>query len=130
MDLEVNARLKKLRKENGFTQAQIGKVLGMGQNAYSSLEQRGRVNTLVLKRLAEFYDVDVKYILYGEETEAPQITEPPKIKPCKPEIIVSYSSEEFQISVMESLIIETIRNLNEKDKQEVLDVIYRKKFKK
>jgi len=57
-------RLRLLRKAMGKTQADIAKVVGITQNAYSYWE-RGfvKIHTESLLRLADFYEVSVDFII-------------------------------------------------------------------
>ena len=56
--------IRNLRIDNGYTQDQIAKYLGIKQNTYSQYEI-GVLNYPidVLMKLADFYDVSVDYLL-------------------------------------------------------------------
>ena len=57
-------RIRELREDNDFTQAQIAALLNCSQVSYSNYEAGRRdipIDSLV--RLAEFYNVSVDYLL-------------------------------------------------------------------
>ncbi len=57
-------RLKELRKENNLLQKDIAAFLKMSQNGYSQYETEiTDVSTTILRRLSEFYNVSIDYIL-------------------------------------------------------------------
>ena len=57
-------RIKELREDRNFTQADIAKVLQTTQQQYSKIETgRSDISGEKLKLLAEFYNVSVDYIL-------------------------------------------------------------------
>lgn len=57
-------RLRDLREDKDMTQAEIGKLLNMSQTGYSQYELGiNDIPTLVLKKLALFYNTSVDYIL-------------------------------------------------------------------
>ena len=57
-------RIKELRKERGFNQTEIAKELNMSQTGYSKYETgENDVPTIVLIKLANFYQTSVDYIL-------------------------------------------------------------------
>lgn len=61
MDL---SNLRKLRSEKGLLQKDIAKYLGISVAAYSLYENSKRTPTVdILKKLCEFYDVDIELLL-------------------------------------------------------------------
>ena len=61
-------RLRELRKEKGWTQAEIAKMLNMSQNGYSKYETgENDIPTKILIKLAKIYAVRVDYILELED---------------------------------------------------------------
>lgn len=59
-----NERVKLLRKEKNFSQAQAAKFLGMPMRSYQRLESDGaktHYDTLLL--IADFYDVSVDWLM-------------------------------------------------------------------
>lgn len=65
-------RLRELREDNDLYQKDIAKYLNMSQNGYSSYEtERLDIPTDVLKKLANFYNTSIDYILYQTDTKNP-----------------------------------------------------------
>lgn len=57
-------RIRDLREDNDMNQTQIAKILGMSQTGYSKYETgENDVPTLILIKLADFYNVSVDYLL-------------------------------------------------------------------
>lgn len=144
MDKEVNERIRQIRKDKGYTQEEIATLLGMKRNAYSQAEKVGNFDTLKIKKLAEFLNVDVKFLLYGEtpkpEAETAQtlqeilqlvtkLSNTSINQPKEPEICIGYKCSNITLSVMEMNIIEIIRGLNKEDLEEVNELLI-KKFRK
>lgn len=57
-------RLKYLREENGKTQNEVAKYLGIKGPAYNLIENgQRRLSAKMLEKLAEYFDVSTDYIL-------------------------------------------------------------------
>ena len=57
-------RVRDLREDKDLNQTQIAKILGMSQTGYSKYETgENDLPTVILIKLADFYDVSVDYIL-------------------------------------------------------------------
>lgn len=66
MDTTVGERLKKMRKENNFTQKQIADYLEFKQTHIAKLESNDRtLKTSSLNKLSELYNCSEEYILEG-----------------------------------------------------------------
>lgn len=64
MDNTLENRLKSLRKENGYTQEDVAKKLGLTKSAYGYYEQGKTVpDAHTLSKLANIFDVSVDYLL-------------------------------------------------------------------
>ncbi len=62
--MQFKDRIKKLRKENNLNQQQIGDILGYRYTAISNYESgRNEPSIADLKKLAEFFDVSMDYLL-------------------------------------------------------------------
>ncbi|GFN22703.1 transcriptional regulator [Thermanaeromonas sp. C210] len=62
-------RLAALRKEKGLSQAQLAKLLNMGQSTIAMYERnRRRPDPETLERLADFFQVSVDYLLGRSES--------------------------------------------------------------
>jgi len=58
-------RLRDLREDNDLTQKEVATYLNMSQNGYSHYEV-GRLDipTSILRKLAEYYNTSIDYLLY------------------------------------------------------------------
>ena len=65
-------RIRDLREDRDLNQTQVAKMLGMSQTGYSKYETgENDIPTVVLIKLADFYNVSTDYIL--ERTDKPQL---------------------------------------------------------
>ncbi len=65
-------RLKDLREEKDLLQRDIAKYLNMSQTGYSKYEVGTiDISTDVLKKLANFYNTSIDYILYRTDIRKP-----------------------------------------------------------
>lgn len=64
---EIGKRLKKIRKELGYTQRPFSEVIGCGRANYSRIET-GEVgpNPLMLLKLKDTFNVNINYIVTGQ----------------------------------------------------------------
>ena len=61
-------RIAELRKKNGISQAQLGKVLGVAQNTISNWENGNREpDNESLRKMSALFDVSINYILGADE---------------------------------------------------------------
>ena len=70
-------RIKKLRKEKGLTQEQLGNLLGVKKSAIAKYENN-RVSNLkkdTIQKLSEIFDVSPSYFLGFEESNQPVISD-------------------------------------------------------
>ena len=73
MDNTLENRLKSLRKENGYTQEDVAKKLGLTKSAYGYYEQGKTVpDAHTLSKLANIFDVSTDYILGLTDEEKPK----------------------------------------------------------
>ena len=57
-------RIRALRRENGFNQTVIARMLGMSQTGYSKYETgENDISPALLMKLAYFYDTSVEYLM-------------------------------------------------------------------
>lgn len=57
-------RLRDLREDHDLNQTEVAKMLGMSQTGYSKYETgENDIPTVVLIKLADFYDTSVDYLL-------------------------------------------------------------------
>ena len=65
-------RLRQLRHEHGYTQAELGKILFIGQNSLSDYERGKRLCTIdLLMQLADLYGVSVDYLMNRTDVKEP-----------------------------------------------------------
>ncbi len=65
-------RLKDLREDNDLLQKDVAKIINMSQTGYSKYEVgTNDVPTEILKKLADYYDTSVDYILYRTDVRTP-----------------------------------------------------------
>lgn len=64
----IKAKIHDTRKEQGYTQVQVAKGIGIAESSYQRLEAGSKPNVVNLYKLAEFFNVSVDYLL-GRESE-------------------------------------------------------------
>lgn len=65
-------RLKELREDKDLFQKNIAKILNMSQTGYSQYEtETNDIPTEVLKKLANFYNTSIDYLLYETDERKP-----------------------------------------------------------
>ena len=62
--MDYRTRLRNVREDRDFTQAEIGKVINKSQQGYSHIEE-GRAELKIddLKKLCKFYNVSADYFI-------------------------------------------------------------------
>ena len=72
--MDFKERLKSLRKERGITQSQLAEILNYGYTAISNYESgRNEPSIKDIKKISEFFDVSVDYLLCVSEIRKPYI---------------------------------------------------------
>lgn len=56
-------RIKGLREEKNLNQEQVAKILNISQRTYSYYENGRDIPTVLLIKLADFYNVSIDYLL-------------------------------------------------------------------
>ncbi len=65
-------RLKELREDNDLYQKDIAKYLKMSQTGYSQYEtETNDIPTEVLKKLSDYYNTSIDYLLYRTDERKP-----------------------------------------------------------
>ena len=103
--MNFGKRLRQLRKEKGLTQAELAKLLSIGESTVSFYESGKRqpdYETLI--RLAEVFYVSVDYLLGRTEHKAPNTN-----KPGSSEVIAAHRADD----PMNDLPEEAQRSLDE-----------------
>lgn len=61
--MELNERLKQLRKEKGITQVQVALNCNMAERAYQRIEAGNKPSYDALLALADYFDVSLDYLV-------------------------------------------------------------------
>ncbi len=71
--LKMHKRIKLIRKKAGLNQAELGKILGIGQKAVSMIEAGTNQPTAAqIEKLSQFFNVSTDYLFFGYETVRPE----------------------------------------------------------
>lgn len=74
-------RLKLLREEKGLNQIELGKIINVSGQALGMYENEKRdMNTVILKKLAEYFNVSIDYLLGKSDVRNPEEIEIDKDK--------------------------------------------------
>ena len=119
----INERIKRFRIKSGFTQAQLGKMLGIKTSTYSQMERKGIVTCKTLIKLTEIFQTDALTLLYGEEhkekIEKPLLNAEETIK-----ITDSYEIQPLVTqNIYEKIAVIAMRAFPYKRKQEIYEYI-------
>lgn len=100
----IGARIKQRRKELGLTQVQIKEATGISSGNMSEIENGSKLpSTPALIALSSTLDCSIDWILKGESP--------------------SYNNADVTDSGEELLLLEEFRNLSEKDRSEIIEII-------
>lgn len=70
--MDYRKRIREVREDRDFTQAQIGKLLNKSQQGYNHIETgRAELKIEDLVRLCEFYDLSSDYLIGLTDTPKP-----------------------------------------------------------
>ena len=110
-------RLKELRQEQKLSQKEIAQILKVGQTTYSGWETgKFEIDFKNLKKLAEFYNVSIDYILGYEPTDNPQSVYHDAMEiinklDIKPDKFKNLTDEQIELAKQ---LLKTIQNQNDK----------------
>lgn len=110
-------RLKELRKEKGFLQREVAEAINVSRPTYNHWENgKGEVDFENLKKLAEFYNVSIDYILGYEPTDNPQSVYHDAMEiinklDIKPDKFKNLTDEQIELAKQ---LLKTIQNQNDK----------------
>ena len=118
----LSEQLKIIRKANGFTQADIAKVIGIERSTYASYETgRNRPDVSVLEKIAKAFNVTVDYILSIKGGQLVRVSDVSKPYDNEPKLLSELSAEE-------RVLIAKLRN--EPDKlEEVNNLVFKEEDK-
>lgn len=104
--MEMGKRIRKLREARGYNIYKLGELIDMTPSALSKIERGERNPSLkILTALSETFDVTPDYIL--GHSDKPVLTEVQKQK----------------ISLETEKMYEIIKNLDEKERNETMDMV-------
>lgn len=104
-------RLKLIREEKGYTQEELAKVLGITRSRLSMYEQGKREPSFELQEaIADFFNVDLDYLLGRTDEKKIIIIQPPKFDYAK------FYGE------TKALLIEIIKDANDKQLDKILQM--------
>lgn len=149
-NMNVNKKVKDLRKKNGYTQEQLAELLNMKTSTYSQMERSGKIPIHTAIDLADIFKMDVKDLLMvddsaenanpeeqGKIDEILIIDNPPTdltgLKLPTIPLVEEPVEEKFLLSNREENAIIMLRNLSSSDREEIYRLIklfHDKKFKK
>lgn len=69
--MTINERIKLLRTENGLSQAELGKALGIGQSTVAAHERSHDPNIYSLIAYADFFECTLDYLAGREDAPLP-----------------------------------------------------------
>ena len=107
---KINQRVKKLRKQNKYSQKDIGILLGKKTSTYSQMEREGNFTGDELVVLADFFKVDVKAFLYDDIPNTP--------------VIIEIPDDYYQLNRREFDIVTMFRCCNKETKNEIFKFVY------
>ena len=68
--MTIGNRVKKLRKERGLNQTELGDIVGLTFSGISAIESsKSNPSSDVIIKLSDFFEVSADYLLRGVETE-------------------------------------------------------------
>ena len=124
MNETINQRIRRLRKEKGYTQAEVANYLKLKVSTYSQMERKGRINSDIITKLSEVLDTKPLVILYGED-----YCENPKDQPCelieKAEKKIDIPEIPFIITndLYEKITVIAMRRLSAQDNKEIYNFV-------
>ena len=99
-DVSVGKNIAELRKNKGVTQEQLAKAINISFQAVSKWENGVSVpDTLVLPRIADYFNVSIDYLIYGEHIIYDNIYETvfDKVMEGKPQMSIESYEEALRI---------------------------------
>ncbi len=123
-DFSINKRIMKCRRDRLLTQGETAKYLGIKVSTYSQMERNGHITAERLKSLAELFNVDIYYLLYGEN-KSQTVTEIMEVTPKKYLFLEDISSAELKL--MKNILFHLTRDKRTCVYQFALDILNKKK---
>ena len=133
MPLEINQRIACCRKLRNMTQSDLAQMLNIKTSTYSQMERKGDITAERLIKIADFLNVDIKFLLFGEEWQEIILAKPPERILLKEEKVKKKEeTPEYILTAKEKRIIAIWRYFSQKNKNEFIAVIekmYKQKTK-
>ena len=110
-------RLKELRSEKGLLQREVAEAIDVSRPTYNHwVNGKGEIDFKNLKKLAEFYNVTIDYILGYEPTDDPQSVYHDAMEiinklDIKPDKFKNLTDEQIELAKQ---LLKTIQNQNDK----------------
>ena len=125
MDLQINQRIKKYRKEKKLNQKITAELLGVKHSTYSQMERKGGIHIDIAIKLAKIFEVDPDLIIYGERKtlDFSPIIPPKKLTANEPKEIDKLFENNFTLTNREKDAISIIRNVTPEDREEIYEFI-------
>lgn len=106
----LGQRIQNLRKEKGLTQEKLAKIIGISRGSLSMIEINKREpDNDTLKKLADFFNVSVDYLLGRTDDPSPKIKGPT-------------DQEILEIMKKEGIMFDGTP-LDEEDKRDIIEVM-------
>lgn len=134
-NMEINKKVKELRKKRGYIQQQIAEILGMKTSTYSQMERSGKIPVQIILKLADVFNVEAIEIMVPENSG---LMIDPSNKPFAKLAQDAVKSEDFfeeklVLTNREENAIIMLRNLSAEDREKIYNDIklyHDKKFKR
>ncbi len=118
---KINQNIKKARKEKGYTQAEMAKLLGMKTSTYSQMERMGNVPAQTVLELASALKINLLEIMDPENL---QIDKPEEVeKVAQPEVEVEEKEDAMSLTNREKNMVLMLRNLTSGERDEIYTTI-------
>lgn len=134
-NMEINKKVKELRKKRGYIQQQIAEILGMKTSTYSQMERSGKIPVQIILKLADVFNVEAIEIMDPENSG---LMIDPSNKPFAKLAQDAVKSEDFfeeklVLTNREENAIIMLRNLSAEDREKIYNDIklyHDKEFKR
>ena len=86
--MTINQRIASIRKLKGYSQSDLAEAFGIKVSTYSQKERKGIIDCKFLIKFCDYFNIDIRLMLYGEEVVATlktPIDVPPPQPPKMPE---------------------------------------------
>lgn len=125
--MDFSSRLKKLRKESGYTQQELAKKVGVKRATIAGYETKGKEpNYTTLKELAAIFDCSTDYLLGRVAKKNPQ-AKLRQLIPTKTLELLDEEDIQFLIELSQDeqrqVLLRESRNLTNQDLVKIIKII-------